>query len=65
VDVYESEPVADHPVLHLDNVVCTLHLSYVEKDNYESLLGAVFDQLLAFAAGDRTKVANPEGLHRG
>lgn len=35
---------------------------YVEKDSYESLFGAAFDQLLAFAAGDRTKVANPEAL---
>jgi D-3-phosphoglycerate dehydrogenase len=62
VDVYESEPVADHPLLHMDNVVCTPHLGYVEKDNYESLFGAAFDQLLAFAVGDRTKVTNPEAL---
>jgi D-3-phosphoglycerate dehydrogenase len=62
VDVYESEPVADHPLLHMDNVICTPHMGYVEKDNYESLFGAAFDQLLAFAAGDRTKVANPEAL---
>jgi len=64
VDVYENEPVADHPLLHMDNVVCTPHLGYVEKDNYESLFGAAFDQLLAFAAGDRTKIANPEALRR-
>ncbi len=64
VDVYESEPVTDHPLLHMDNVICTPHLGYVEKDNYESLLGAAFDQLLAFAAGDRTKIANPEALKR-
>lgn len=64
VDVYESEPVADHPLLHMDNVVCTPHLGYVEKDSYESLFGAAFDQLLAFAAGDRTNVANPEALKR-
>lgn len=62
VDVYESEPVADHPLLHMDNVICTPHLGYVEKESYESLLGAAFDQLLAFAAGDRTHVANPEAL---
>jgi D-3-phosphoglycerate dehydrogenase / 2-oxoglutarate reductase len=65
VDVYESEPVADHPLLHMDNVVCTPHLGYVEKDSYESLFGAAFDQLLAFVAGNRTNVANPEALqHR-
>jgi len=62
VDVYESEPVADHPLLHMDNVVCTPHLGYVEKDSYESLFGAAFDQLLAFATGNRMNVANPEAL---
>jgi D-3-phosphoglycerate dehydrogenase / 2-oxoglutarate reductase len=56
VDVYESEPVVDHPLLHMDNVICTPHLGYVEKDGYESLFGAAFDQLLAFAAD------NPETL---
>ena len=62
VDVYENEPVADHPLLHMDNVVCTPHLGYVEKDSYETLFGAAFDQLLAFAAGNRMNVANPEAL---
>ncbi len=62
VDVYESEPVVDHPLLHMDNVVCTPHLGYVEKDSYESLFEAAFDQLLAFAAGNRANVANPEAL---
>ena len=62
VDVYENEPVVDHPLLHMENVVCTPHLGYVEKDSYESLFGAAFDQLLAFAAGNRMNVANPEAL---
>ncbi|HEY5003384.1 MAG TPA: D-2-hydroxyacid dehydrogenase family protein [Ktedonobacteraceae bacterium] len=62
VDVYESEPVTDHPLLHMDNVICTPHLGYVEKDGYESLFGAAFDQLLAFTNGNRANVANPEAL---
>lgn len=64
VDVYESEPVVDHPLLHMDNVVCTPHLGYVEKDSYESLFGAAFDHLLAFIAGEQANVANPEALKR-
>lgn len=64
VDVYENEPVADHPLLHMDNVICTPHLGYVEKDNYEVLFEAAFDHLLAFTNGDRMKVANPEALKR-
>ncbi|HEY0753238.1 MAG TPA: D-2-hydroxyacid dehydrogenase family protein [Ktedonobacteraceae bacterium] len=60
VDVYENEPAIDHPLLHLPNALCTPHLGYVEKDYYEGMLGAAFDQLLAFVAGKRDGVANPE-----
>ncbi len=51
VDVYEEEPVlgANHPLLALDNAVCTPHLGYVEKDSYESYFGQAFDQVVAFA----------------
>jgi D-3-phosphoglycerate dehydrogenase len=59
VDVYEDEPVRDHPLLHLPNVICTPHLGYVEKDSYEQYFGTAFDQILAFAAGDPTGVINP------
>ena len=46
VDVYEREPVlgADHPLLHLANALCTPHLGYVERDNYELYFGTAFDQ---------------------
>ncbi|HLY28777.1 MAG TPA: D-2-hydroxyacid dehydrogenase family protein [Aggregatilineales bacterium] len=64
VDVYENEPTADHPLLHLDNAICTPHLGYVEKDSYEQYFGAAFDNLLAFAAGNPINIANPEVLKR-
>jgi D-3-phosphoglycerate dehydrogenase len=53
VDVYEEEPVlgASHPLLALDNALCTPHLGYVEQDSYELYFGQAFDQVLAFAAG--------------
>lgn len=60
VDVYEVEPVKDHPLLHLDNVLCTPHLGFVEKDNYELFFEAAFEQLLAFAAGNPVDIVNPE-----
>jgi len=62
VDVYEEEPIlgANHPLLQLDNTICTPHLGYVEKDSYELYLGQAFDQVLAFAAGQPSNAVNPE-----
>lgn len=64
VDVYEEEPVlgAGHPLLALDNALCTPHLGYVEKDSYELYFGQAFDQVAAFAAGNPANVVNPEVL---
>jgi D-3-phosphoglycerate dehydrogenase / 2-oxoglutarate reductase len=59
IDVYETEPVVDDPLLHLDNVVCTPHLGYVEKDSYELFFTTAFDQVLAFANGDPIDIVNP------
>ena len=64
VDVYEDEPVlgAAHPLLKMDNVICTPHLGYVEKDTYEDYYGVVVDQIIAYAAGNPINVVNPEVL---
>ena len=37
VDVYADEPLRDpgHPLLALDNVVCTPHIGYVTRDEYQ------------------------------
>ncbi len=59
VDVYESEPVIDHPLLHMENALCTPHLGYVEKDSYELYFSAAFDQVLAFANGDAIETVSP------
>ncbi|MDX2140755.1 MAG: D-2-hydroxyacid dehydrogenase family protein [Chloroflexota bacterium] len=58
VDVYESEPVVDHPLLHLENALCTPHLGYVEKDSYEAYFSAAFEQVIAFAAGAPINLLN-------
>ena len=49
VDVYESEPLTSDPLLTMDNVVCTPHLGYVERDSYELYFGQAFDAVNAFA----------------
>jgi D-3-phosphoglycerate dehydrogenase / 2-oxoglutarate reductase len=64
VDVYEKEPVmnADHPLLRLPNVLCTPHIGYVERDNYERYFGIAFEHIVQLAAGTLTDVVNPEAL---
>jgi len=64
VDVFETEPVvgAQHPLLNLPNALCTPHLGYVEKDNYERYFGIAFENINQFAAGCPTGVVNPEAL---
>lgn len=48
LDVYEQEPVVDHPLLHMDTVICTPHLGYVEKETYESFFASAFAQVQSF-----------------
>lgn len=64
VDVYEQEPVTDasHPLLAMDNVICTPHIGYVTRDEWELQFRDVFDQINAFAAGAPTNVVNPDAL---
>jgi D-3-phosphoglycerate dehydrogenase / 2-oxoglutarate reductase len=46
----------------MDNVICTPHLGYVEKDCYELYFGTAFDQVLALADGHPVDIINPEAL---
>ncbi len=62
VDVYEKEPLRDpdHPLLNMDNVVCTPHIGYVTRDEYEIQFSDIFDQVTAYAAGNPINVVNPK-----
>jgi D-3-phosphoglycerate dehydrogenase / 2-oxoglutarate reductase len=61
VDVYEEEPVTDtrHPLLTLDNAICTPHIGYVTRDEYQVQFSDIFDQILAYAVGKPINVVNP------
>jgi len=64
VDVYEQEPVHDpsHALLKMDNVVCTPHLGYVTREEYELQFSDIFDQVVAYARGTPANVVNPQVL---
>jgi D-3-phosphoglycerate dehydrogenase len=66
VDVYEDEPLRDasHPLLRMDNVICTPHIGYVSKDEYEVQFADIFDQINAYAVGNPINVVNPDALSR-
>jgi D-3-phosphoglycerate dehydrogenase len=66
VDVYEEEPVlgGKHPLLAMDNVVCTPHLGYVTRDEFEIQFADIFEQINAFAAGKPINVINPDALKK-
>ncbi len=64
VDVFEDEPVRDpeHPLLKMANVVCTPHIGYVTREEYELQFSDIFDQIVAYAGGHPTNVVNPAVL---
>jgi len=66
VDVYEQEPVlgGKHPLLAMDNVICTPHLGYVTLDEWELQFADIFEQIIAYERGQPTNVVNPDVLTR-
>ena len=64
VDVYEQEPLTDtsNPLLGIKNVICTPHIGYVTRDEYDLQFTEIFDQILAYCAGAPINVVNPAAL---
>lgn len=63
VDVFETEPILQgHPLLRLENAVCTPHIGYVELDSYEMYFGAAFDNVVNFIRNEPTNLVNPDAL---
>jgi D-3-phosphoglycerate dehydrogenase len=63
VDVFESEPILQgHPLLRLENAVCTPHLGYVEQDSYELYFEAAFQNVINFMKNAPSGLVNPEAL---
>jgi len=49
-------------MLNMDNVICTPHIGYVTRDEWEVQFSDVFDQINAFAKGTPTNVVNHDVL---
>ena len=66
LDVYETEPLLDRgdPLLTMDNVLCTPHIGYVTREEWDVQFSDIFDQVNAYAAGSPTNVVNPDVLKR-
>jgi D-3-phosphoglycerate dehydrogenase len=63
IDVFESEPILQgHPLLRLENAVCTPHIGYVEQESYETYFDAAFDNVLNYISGEYSNIVNPEAL---
>ncbi len=63
VDVFETEPILQgHPLLRLENAICTPHIGYVEQDSYEMYFGAAFDNVINFIRNEPSNIVNPEAL---
>ncbi|MEX3606429.1 MAG: D-2-hydroxyacid dehydrogenase family protein [Burkholderia sp.] len=66
IDVFESEPILQgYSLLRMENVICTPHIGYVERESYELYFDAAFRNILAFDSGDMSSVANPDALVGG
>jgi len=63
VDVFESEPILQgSALLRLENCICTPHIGYVERENYELYFGSAFDNVVNFIKGTPTNIVNPGAL---
>ena len=63
IDVFESEPILQgSALLRLENCICTPHIGYVEKNNYELYFGAASDNVVNFIKGTPTNIVNPGAL---
>ena len=63
IDVFEAEPILQgHPLLRLENAICTPHIGYVEQDSYELYFGAAFDNVINFIHSEPSNIVNPDAL---
>jgi len=66
VDVFETEPLTDpdDPLINHPNFIGTPHIGFVTEDELDTQFADIYDQIVAFAAGEPIHMINPEGQGR-
>jgi phosphoglycerate dehydrogenase-like enzyme len=67
LDVFVEEPLpANHPLVHLDNVVLTPHIGWPTDSGFAGFANNAVANILDYMDGKLTRALNPEALqHRG
>ncbi len=62
IDVFDHEPLRDttDPLLKMDNIICTPHIGYVTREEWELQFSDIYDQINAYQAGSPINVVNPD-----
>lgn len=62
IDVFDKEPITwtDDPLASHPNVLATPHIGFVTEDEYELQFSDIYDQIVAYAAGEPINMINPE-----
>jgi D-3-phosphoglycerate dehydrogenase / 2-oxoglutarate reductase len=55
---------AQHPLLQMNNVICTPHIGYVTREEWELQFADVFDQINAYDTGSPINVVNPKAVSK-
>lgn len=64
IDVFDDEPLHDpaDPLLNMENVICTPHIGYVTREEWDVQFSDIYDQINAYQEGAPINVVNPDVL---
>ena len=62
LDVFDAEPTTTDPLIHHPRVIATPHIGYVTREELDLQFGDIFDQIVAYEAGEPIHMVNPEAF---
>lgn len=62
VDVFDDEPLTDptDPLLSHPRLIATPHIGFVTKQEFERQFGEIYEQIIAYTAGEPINMINPQ-----